>query len=65
MGAVHLGKGAGARAALTPSSSRAPRSHDKGPEAEEGVELQEGECSRVSPGPRPAPGEGTGGSLAA
>nr|XP_019834699.1 PREDICTED: upstream stimulatory factor 2 isoform X1 [Bos indicus] len=42
MGALHLGEGAGARAALIPSSSCASRSHDKGPEAEEGVELQEG-----------------------
>nr|XP_017518897.1 upstream stimulatory factor 2 isoform X3 [Manis javanica] len=40
MGALHLGAGAGA--ALTPSSSAPARSHDKGPEAEEGVELQEG-----------------------
>lgn len=43
-GALHLSGGAGARAALTPFA-RPPRSHDKGPEAEEGVELQEGECS--------------------
>nr|XP_014333807.1 PREDICTED: upstream stimulatory factor 2 [Bos mutus] len=42
MGALHLDEGAGARAALIPSSSCASRSHDKGPEAEEGVELQEG-----------------------
>ncbi|KAF6079870.1 upstream transcription factor 2, c-fos interacting [Phyllostomus discolor] len=40
VGGLHLSKGAGVRAALT--SSRLPRSHDKGPEAEEGVELQEG-----------------------
>lgn len=33
-----------------------PRSHDKGPEAEEGVELQEGECLRGPRGLRPAPG---------
>lgn len=32
-----------------------PRSHDKGPEAEEGVELQEGECLRGPRGLRPAP----------
>ncbi|VCX32058.1 unnamed protein product [Gulo gulo] len=37
------------------ATAAAAASHDKGPEAEEGVELQEGECSRVSPGPRPAP----------
>lgn len=41
MGTLHLGKGAGAWAAITPSSC-STRSHDKGPEAEEGVELQEG-----------------------
>ncbi|XP_014650220.1 PREDICTED: upstream stimulatory factor 2, partial [Ceratotherium simum simum] len=40
-GDLHLGRGAGARAALT-LSCRPPGSHDKGPEAEEGVELQEG-----------------------
>lgn len=57
---MHLGKGAGA--ALTPSPSRPPCSHDKGPEAEEGVELQEGEYSRGPPGLRPEPGEGTGGA---
>lgn len=57
---MHLGEGAGA--ALTPSPSRPPRSHDKGPEADEGVELQEGECSRGPPGLRPAPEEGTGGA---
>lgn len=33
-----------------------PRSHDKGPEAEESVELQEGECLRGPRGLRPAPG---------
>uniref|UniRef100_A0A8B9XWK5 Upstream stimulatory factor 2 n=1 Tax=Bos mutus grunniens TaxID=30521 RepID=A0A8B9XWK5_BOSMU len=60
MGALHLDEGAGARAALIPSSSCASRSHDKGPEAEEGVELQEGECSRGPPGPRPAPGKALG-----
>lgn len=61
-GALHLSRGAGARAALTPST-RPPRSHDKGPEAEEGVELQEGECSRGA-GLRPAPGAGPGGAQA-
>ncbi|XP_010847595.1 PREDICTED: upstream stimulatory factor 2 [Bison bison bison] len=45
MGALHLDEGAGARAALIPSSSCASRSHDKGPEAEEGVELQEARVS--------------------
>lgn len=57
-GALHLSRGAGARAALIPFT-RPPRSHDKGPEAEEGVELQEGECSRGA-GLRPAPGAGPG-----
>lgn len=57
-GALHLRGGAGARAALT-ALARPPRSHDKGPEAEEGVELQEGECSR---GARAAaPGRALGG----
>lgn len=36
-----------------------PRSHDKGPEAEEGVELQEGECLRCT-GAGPAPAEELG-----
>ncbi|KAJ1072465.1 hypothetical protein K5549_011691 [Capra hircus] len=53
MGALHLGEGAGVRAALIPSSSCASRSHDKGPEAEESVELQEGGDGPggLSPGP--------------
>lgn len=63
MGTLHLGKGAGAWAAITPSS-RSPHSHDKGPEAEEGVELQEGECSRDPLGLRLASGEDTGGAQA-
>jgi hypothetical protein len=43
-----------------PSSSCRPRSHDKGPEAEEGVELQEGECLRVHWGCGPRPGRASG-----
>lgn len=52
------GRRGGGAGPLTPSSPRPPGSHDKGPEAEEGVELQEGECSRVRRAPACARGPG-------
>lgn len=55
-GGPAAGRGGGGASRADPALSCAPGSHDKGPEAEEGVELQEGECLRGRPRPGRAGG---------